>query len=806
MRHVKALSVLVVLAVLASMQWSAQAAPLSQEVGPPVPGQPDGNAALLAQLAQVTDDHVRVSHHAETGNVRFIGTDPRHPIQRPAGTASTVSSEQAARAFLSQYGSLFGIQDQAHEVRMLRTRTVQRNGFTRFQQTYQGVPVLGAEVSVHTTTDANVVSAHGEIVPHLAVDTTPRLTATQAQTIARDAIARNYKLPAHTFTATAPQLWIYNPLTLGGPGIRRNVLVWRMDVEGQGKREPVRELVLIDAHIGALALNFNQIAHGKDRRVCDAENVPDPEPFSAYQCVPERYDRVEGQPPTGVADVDRAYDQHGAVYDYYFRNFGRDSIDNNGLPLIATVRYCPLPNDPDNPDDDAFCPYLNAFWDGQQMTYGDGLVLDDVVAHELTHGVTQYESNLFYYYQSGAINESLSDVFGELFDLQYAAGGRDTDTPDVRWQIGEEIVREDLDFEGPFRDMQNPEVFGDPDRVRSPHYWNKEDDQGGVHINSGINNKAAYLMTDGDTFNGYTITGIGAYKTAYIYYVANTQYLLSASDYQDLADILPQACDFLAQSGIAITTADDCGEVRDAVLATEMDLRPRNALQEAPVCEYGQAPTDVFFDNLEHPERENWAITGQGEANGWYYPGALVGLQYARSGMYNFAGYADVPEAVDARISMTRDVIVPQSGFMHFHHSWDFQVEGERDERGEFTSITARNDGGRVEYSTDGGKTYRDAGPFIIDNGYNGTIRSDSAGPLAGKGAWTNRSRGYTASRLNLRSLAGQSVRFRFRYATDDTTDPLFFDAGWYIDDIRVYSCGTAAPSAHRVYVPMTRP
>jgi len=85
-------------------------------------------------------------------------------------------------------------------------------------------------------------------------------------------------------------------------------------------------------------------------------------------------------------DVDRAYEQHGAVYDY-FRSFGRDSIDNNGLPLIATVRYCPLANDPATPDDDA-----------------------------------------------------------ELFDLQYAAGGRDTDTPDVRWQIGEELLREDLDF------------------------------------------------------------------------------------------------------------------------------------------------------------------------------------------------------------------------------------------------------------------------------------------------------------------------------------------------------------------------
>ena len=608
-------------------------------------------------------------------------------------------------------------------------------------------------------------------------------------------------MPADTFAASEPQLWIYNPLTLGGPGLRRDALVWRMDVEGQAAGDPVRELVLIDARIGAVALNFNQIAHGKDRRVCDSENVPDTEPFANYECVSERYDREEGQPPTGVADVDRAYDQHGAVYDYYLTNFNRDSIDDQGLPLLATVRYCPAANDPANPLDNGACPFPNAFWDGEQMTYGDGFIVDDVVAHELTHGVTSYESNLFYYYQSGAINESLSDVFGELFDLQYAPGGNDA--PDVRWDIGE-----DLPNNGAIRDMQDPPRFGDPDRVGSSRYFTRQGDQGGVHTNSGVNNKAAYLMTDGGTFNGQTIQGIDARKTGSIYYVANTQYLLSASDYQDLADILPQACDVLAQSGIAITTAADCVEVRKAVLATEMNQTPRATTAEAPVCGAGQVPANVFFDDLENTNSGNWVSAATqpnlSPINAWFYPQSSApppisipfGTSYATSGVNNFWGYnyggfpgLTPPEQLvpaDYNIAMTRDVDVPANVYMHFRHAYDFDA-----------SLFGTYDGGVVEYSTDGGQTYQDVGALFTDNGYNGDLAPGTDNLLAGRAAFVDRSKGYTSSRADLGSLAGKNVRFRFRIGTDSTSA----DYGWFIDDIRIYTCG--ASYTDRVFMPM---
>ncbi len=105
----------------------------------------------------------------------------------------------------------------------------------------------------------------------------------------------------------------------------------------------------------------------------------------------------------------------------FYQSLGRDGIDNAGMPLLSTVRFCP---------DVAYCPYANAFWDGSQMTFGDGFAsADDVVGHELTHGVTQFTSGLLYYYQSGAINESMSDVMGELFDQSYAGPPAGDDSP-----------------------------------------------------------------------------------------------------------------------------------------------------------------------------------------------------------------------------------------------------------------------------------------------------------------------------------------------------------------------------------------
>ncbi|SCE20746.1 Thermolysin metallopeptidase, catalytic domain [Streptomyces sp. SolWspMP-sol7th] len=191
--------------------------------------------------------------------------------------------------------------------------------------------------------------------------------------------------------------------------------------------------------------------------------------------------RAEGQEPTRDASVNRAYAGLGATFDLYRKVFGRDSIDGRGLPLVASVHY----------DRE----YNNAFWDGDQMVFGDGdgeIFLDftlpvDVIGHELTHGVTQHTANLEYQDQAGALNESISDVFGSLVK-QYAKQQR---AEDADWLIGDELLAPDVQGTA-LRSMKAPgtayddDVLGkDPQPASMDDYVDTEEDNGGVHINSG---------------------------------------------------------------------------------------------------------------------------------------------------------------------------------------------------------------------------------------------------------------------------------------------------------------------------------
>ena len=498
---------------------------------------PAAAADRAAALKRELGPGVRVSEHRDTGLVRFVGTSAGRPIARPSGLSSSVAPSVAARAFLGRHGDAFGIRDQARDLRATATaRGTAGRSTIRFQQLHDGLPVLGGELVVSLDGERNVLSASGEA---LATDvaTAPAVEAGAARAAAVAAVARGEGVSAFQLTATLPELAIYDAGLLGGPGPERASLVWRLEVTSRSA--PIDRLVLVDAQHGTVALTIDQIAHAKNRTVCDAANanaqVPCTAPIVTEADLPGAGDN---------ADVAPAFEYAGDTYDF-FAGLGRDSLDDNGMTLKSTVRYC---------DPAQTCPYKNAFWDGEQMVYGEGYAAaDDVVGHELAHGVTEFSSHLNYYYQSGAINESLSDVFGELIDQTNGVGN---DAAEVKWLLGE-----DIPGVGAIRDMETPGAYGDPDRMTSPSYTAdaSEIDAGGVHTNSGVNNKAAFLITDGGSFNGRTVTGLGAAKTARIYYEVETAMLTSASDYADLGSALPQACTNLV--GTAGITAADCTEV-----------------------------------------------------------------------------------------------------------------------------------------------------------------------------------------------------------------------------------------------------
>ena len=296
----------------------------------------------------------------------------------------------------------------------------------------------------------------------------------------------------------------------------------------------------------------------------------------------------------GVADVQPVYNFLGDTYNFYSSRWGRDSIDGAGQALKASVRWCTnttIPN-PTPPPPTIFqdaCPnYPNAFYSSSQlqMYVGTGVGSDDIMGHELTHGVTGVESGLVYQNESGGINESLSDVFGESVDL---VNGTGTDTAATRWQIGEDSSL------GVIRDMRTPANNNDPDKMTSRFWGFNSADNGRVHTNSGVNNKAFFLLVDGQTFNTYTVTAIGLEKAIRVYYEAQTNLLTSGSDYGALANALRQACTNL--TGTNGIVAADCTQVNNAVLATEMDTEastPDTQIDSGPGNTDNPQPTWTF--------------------------------------------------------------------------------------------------------------------------------------------------------------------------------------------------------------------
>jgi Zn-dependent metalloprotease len=213
--------------------------------------------------------------------------------------------------------------------------------------------------------------------------------------------------------------------------------------------------------------------------------------------------RAEGEPATDDTDALHAYDHAGTVRRFVAEELGRLSIDNRALDLVLNVHYG--------------TDYNNAFWDGDEMTFGDGdgVIFDgfaqslDVVAHELAHGVTQFTSALIYKNESGALNEHFSDVFGTAI-TQWAAGER----PDeADWLVGDEIMGPELYGEA-LRSMAHPgtaydnAILGkDPQPAHYDDRYTGPADNGGVHINSGIGNRAFYLAATelGDTMEATRI-------------------------------------------------------------------------------------------------------------------------------------------------------------------------------------------------------------------------------------------------------------------------------------------------------------
>ncbi|CEJ49478.1 Extracellular metalloprotease [Xanthomonas citri pv. bilvae] len=319
------------------------------------------------------------------------------------------------------------------------------------------------------------------------------------------------------------------------PAPRRDPAAVSARTRGAGRARTRALGWLARADAPAADAKAQQSAQAVQRRIYDAQQGT---------TLPGTLARDEGAPATQDVAVTEAYDYLGATHDFFQTVYGRDSIDAAGMPLIGTVHY--------------ERGYDNAFWNGEQMVFGDGdgevfnrfTIAIDVVGHELTHGVTERTANLIYQGQSGALNESISDVFGVLIK-QYTLG-QSADQAD--WIIGAGLLMPGIQGVG-LRSMQAPgSAYDDPALGKDPQpatmagYVDTQEDDGGVHYNSGIPNHAFYRAA-------VAIGGAAWEKTGRIWYRALTGGELAAgADFATFADLTASvaSADYGANSSEAV--------------------------------------------------------------------------------------------------------------------------------------------------------------------------------------------------------------------------------------------------------------
>jgi len=508
------------LAAAGPLLWSdtgraVRIAPLL-DVGPaPLPGAADP-ATAFATLQARADAPLRVAYHAVTGAAVFVapaaadGRLPYAPTDIERGNPLAV-----ARGFLDQNRALFGLRSAADELALLRFEPDLQLGFhhVRLSQTYKGLPVFGRQLVVHLDPEEQIVAVNGQFAPDLAVPTEPAISPELALETALANLRDEQLLPFEVARAEITPVPEDTRLMVYVDQSGRANLVYAVTVL---TFSPLSQWqFFVNALRPQVVHAIDSVMPIKRRQTYSARNTT----------------RIPGQLVIDEGERSRdpvaqaAHDGAGIVYDYYFNTFKRDSIDGRGMPLVSTVHFGSDPQDAEN-----------AAWVSEygQMIYGDGGQIFeplpyglDVVGHEFTHGVIDATAQLIYQGQPGALNESYADVFGAMID-------RDN------WTIGEQVVKSPP-YPAPFlRSLEDPNLGGlyNPRNplqgVGQPasmaEYANlpnsRRADNGGVHINSGIPNRAAFLIA----------SAIGRERFEQIAYRALTQYLTPTSDFLDAAN------------------------------------------------------------------------------------------------------------------------------------------------------------------------------------------------------------------------------------------------------------------------------
>lgn len=475
-----------------------------------------GSRAAFGRLQILAAGKLDAHWNAATGIPDFIaGNSADAFIPYTPSAAERGNPAAIARGFLDENRALFKLASVAENLAVLRVEADPQLGFAhvRLAQMYRDLPVYGKQLVVHLDAQERVVAVNGQFAPDIFVATTPTLTARDAEQIALADLLDVQLDPAERARVTTEILADKTQLVIYVDAASKATLTWHVTILtetplGQWK-------FFVNARRPVIAHRLDTLNNAKLRRTYSAEGKTS---------VPGKLLIEEGERAKSDAVAQAAHDGAGKVYDYFFNTFKRDGVDGRGSPMVSVVHFGSDPEDAEN-----------AAWIGEKqlMIYGDGSKAFkalayglDVVAHEFTHGITDFTANLNYEGQSGALNESYSDVFAAMIDR-------------ANWTMGETVIKSPPYPLRVLRDLEDPTLGGNYDprdpigSLGQPAHMrdfaklsnSRKNDNGGVHVNSGIPNRAAFLAAK----------ALGREKTEQIYYRTLTQYLTPESDFADAA-------------------------------------------------------------------------------------------------------------------------------------------------------------------------------------------------------------------------------------------------------------------------------
>lgn len=448
-------------------------------------------------------------------------------IQDNWSPSPVLNNQDIIWAYLNHHKNRFHIQNDAKNHFYIKQKQTDEQGQSHFrlQQIHQKIPVFGSDQTIHLNKQNHITSYFGQFTPLSSkkVNTKAKLNQQQALQIAQKTL-KIKKFPPRPQV----ELMIY-------PDQKRYTLAYIIKISLLSP--PAYWHMVIDAQSGKVIKKQNVIQHitGKGKGVLgDSKKLEvhcknnqsscqlEDKKRKIYTYDAENNEYSSNQLPGKIitssnttfhdpAGVD-AHAYAAKVYDYFYTKFKRKSYDNQGASIISSVHVGERWN--------------NAAWNGKQMLYGDGdddtfinlAGALDVIGHEITHAVTEKTANLQYFGESGALNESISDIFGATIEAK-------------NWLIGEDVYTPNIAGDA-LRSMSDPTDYAQPDHYRDLYIG--MEDNGGVHINSGINNKAAYLIAVGGTHDNIQVKGIGKDKMAKIYYHALTKYLTSSAQFSQM--------------------------------------------------------------------------------------------------------------------------------------------------------------------------------------------------------------------------------------------------------------------------------